>query len=226
MDWKNHIYGNDDDIRLLRKLSQQIGILKRIRNYVTPKRFMTLLQGLFYSKLYYGITVWGSVSGIPGQPKGFRTGFPKTDLRRIQSLQNKALRLLHWRDMTTPTRDLLKETNQLSVNQTIAYHILIQTHTIRTTEQPNFHYLRLFSTDEETPKTRSGNMKRVEFRLNIGRSSFFYQANRLWLALPKKIREITSLGSFKKEIKIWTSENIPPKPYRCFQHKFYNFFCL
>ena len=96
--WQNHLYGNSENVGLMRTLGQRIGILSKIRKYITnPKRFLPFVSGLFTSKLIYGITAWGSVFGIPGQLDDSRSAFPKKDLLRLQSLQNKAIRIVFYR---------------------------------------------------------------------------------------------------------------------------------
>ena len=167
------------------------------------------------SKLLYGITAWGAISGIPGCPGDYRAGISKRDLSRLQSLQNKALRLINWSDRSTPTKTLLQDSNMLSINQLIAFHILVQSFKIKLSKKPDYHYKRLFNNEkknEQITKTRSNFTRRVEFRLNLGRSSFFYQANRIWMALPANMRECTSTNQFKTMIKKWISEKIPIKP--------------
>ena len=112
----------------------------------------------------------------------------KRDIQRLQSLLNKALCLIHYQDMSISTKDLLRETNQLSINQLIAYRILIQTYKIKETKQPKYHFERLFRNETEASRTRSCCTERIEFKLNIARSSFFYQSNRLWISLPMVIQ--------------------------------------
>ena len=102
MEWNHHIYGNEEELGLLRTLSKRIGILSKIRKFVEPKRFTSFYNSIFISKLSYGITAWGSVSGIPGRREEARAGLTKRDLQRIQSLQNEASCLFHNRDKYFP----------------------------------------------------------------------------------------------------------------------------
>ena len=171
-----------------------------------------LINGLFMSKLLYGITVWGSVSGIPGCPEYSYSGLTKRDILRIQALQNRVLRLIDWRDKYAPTKSLLEETKFLSINKMIAYQILLQCFKIKCSRKPEYHFQRLFRSNDDSTRTRSKEVKRVDFRLNIGRCSFFYQASRLWASLPSTLKNLTSTNSFKTETKIWISEKIPIKP--------------
>ena len=62
--WKNHRYGDDDNIGLSKQLSQIIGMMKQIRKFVNDKVIRTILNGLFNSKLIYGITEYGGIYGV------------------------------------------------------------------------------------------------------------------------------------------------------------------
>ena len=208
--WYPHLYGDSENMGLIRTLSQRVGILTKLRKFTKPKQFVPLLNGIFMSRLLYGITAWGCVSGIPGCPNDYRSGFTKQDLLRIQALQNKALRLINWSDSSLSTKSLLQQSNMLSVNQLIAYHILVQSYNIKISQKPDYHFQRLFKCDKKA--IRSKDINRVEFRLNVGRSSYFYQASRLWIALPMKVKECSSLGGFKSLLKKWIIETIPIKP--------------
>ena len=168
------------------------------------------------SRLLYGISAWGAISGIPGCPKDYRAGITKRDLSRLQSLQNEALILINWRDRSAPTKTLLRDSKFLSINQLITFHILLQVFKIKLSKKLEYHYKRLFNTmkenEEQATKTRSNNCKQVEFLLNIGRSSFFYQANRIWMALPATLKECSSINQFTTVMRKWIVEKIPIKP--------------
>ena len=73
--WKHHLHGNEENLGLLKDLSKQIGMLRKLRNNLPEVRFKMLLSGLFTSKLIYGMTAWGTVWGswreIPGNSKEF-----------------------------------------------------------------------------------------------------------------------------------------------------------
>ena len=51
--WKPHI------IELSKKLARSVGILFKIRHYVTPETLKLLYYSLFLSFISYGISVWG-----------------------------------------------------------------------------------------------------------------------------------------------------------------------
>ena len=69
-------------------------------------KFKQVSAGLFQSKLTYGITVWSGIWG-PEMGNGMKTTISKQDMRRLQTLQNKTLRLQSGLDRYTPTETLM-----------------------------------------------------------------------------------------------------------------------
>ena len=80
----------------------------------SPRTAHNLL--LFLSELCYGITVWSGIWG-PQIGDSMKTSISKKDMRRLQSLQNKTLRLQSGLNRYTPTETLMSATNSLSVHQ-------------------------------------------------------------------------------------------------------------
>ena len=138
----------------------------------------------------------------------------KRDMHRLQTLQNKTLRLINWTDQSTPTRELLSSTQSLRVHQLGAYLTLIQVFKIRETRQPEYHHRRLFGENETAVNVRSSDypQSRVNFNLSLSRGSFFYQGCRLWSALPGNIKLLRTQASFKKMCKAWIKLNVKIKP--------------
>ena len=217
LNWKNHLYGDEENIGLLKELSKRIGMLKQIRKYVSKAVFKLILNGMFTSKLIYCITVYGGVWGIPGilnEDQVNSMSITKEDMRKLQVLQNSALRLLCNKPRDTPVISLLKEANHMSVHQLVAYHTTCQTFKVHMSQEPAYHHQRMFNTYEH-PSTRSVSSfggSRVEFQLSLARNSFFYRAANLWSALPMTIRTSQNIEKFKRSLKFWIKENINMKP--------------
>ena len=214
--WKHHLHGDgEENIGLLKTLSKRVGILKKLRKFIPTEKFKQIMAGLFTSKLIYGMCVWTGVWGIPGQVgEETRTSITKKDMHRLQTLQNKTLRLVNWADRSTPTAQLLCKTGSLSVHQLGAYLTLLQVFKTREAKLPEYHYRRLFEENETTVNVRSSDFpqSRVDFRLALSRGSFFYQGCRLWSALPGNLKLLTNPDSFKKKCKEWVKLNVKIKP--------------
>ena len=65
-------------------------------------------------------------------------------MRKLQVLQNKAVRLHKWTPRDTPTSTMLAQSREMSVHQLVAYHSALQVYKIQTTKKPAYHYNRLF----------------------------------------------------------------------------------
>ena len=117
----------------------------------------------------------------------------------------------------TPTEHLLRVTGSLSVHQRIAQLSLAQVYTISRNKKPTYHYNRLFgnyagpttAVPTTQPDTRLArhSINRIEFRLSLARASFFYQASRLWSALPDELRTIKNKA--KRKSNDWVKSKIP-----------------
>ena len=179
---------------------------------MTNEKLSKIFEGIFTSKLIYGMNVWGGLWDIPGTVDNTnRTSITKNDMKRLQVLQNKTMRMETGLDYKTPTAELLNRTRKLSVHQMIAYSTAVQVFNISRNHEPKYHYDRLFGSTIDIG-TRSDHLNRVDFRLSLGRASFFHQGARLWLALPGNIKESRTLGRFKRSCKAWIKANIKIRP--------------
>ena len=78
--------------------------------------------------MIYGITLWGGIWGLKNQQNHQRRNMAiaKEDMKKLQVLQNKTLRLITGHDYTTSTATLLETTKMMSVHQLVAYHTACQ----------------------------------------------------------------------------------------------------
>ena len=138
LSWKNHLHGNEEDEGLIKNLSKRVNMLKRLRKFLPNPQFKSTVSGLFLSKLSYCITVWGSVWNIQGDisESKMKTNMSKDDLRKLQVLHNKCMRLQTGKDRNTSCTTLLSLTNSLSVHQMIAHKSAIQVYNVSKNEAP------------------------------------------------------------------------------------------
>ena len=164
---------------------------KVVRKFVTIYIFKTVLNDIFNSKLIYGITVYGGVWGLPGglndDPVN-ATPITKEDMRKLQVLQNVALRLLLGKPRDTPVTSLLSEAKQLSVHQLVAFHMAAQTFKIYSNKEPTYHYSRLFGNNPNNVRSTTNIECGIDINLTLGRNTFFYQAAHIWKLLPLNMK--------------------------------------
>ena len=129
--WKEYLYGEQWRVQgnctgLIPQLSKRVGLLKKVVHLMPEKKFKTICQGLFYSKLCYCLHVVGNVWGVDTTDEVNRrfSSFTKEDNRKLQTLQNKVLRLITGLPRLTPTEILLRKAGDLFVQQLTALSTL------------------------------------------------------------------------------------------------------
>ena len=135
-------------------------------------------------------------------------------MRRLQVLQNQVMRMMTRLEPGTSTELLCNRSNQLSVHQLVAYHSLNQVYKIYRDKKPQYHYNRLFGSNLHDTITRGGTRMttRVDFNLSLARTSFFFQASRLWNLLPPSLKLLPTHETFKKRMRFWVKNMIAVKP--------------
>ena len=199
---------------LLKQLSQRVGILRRLKKYLPSPKFQQIVNGIYFSKQIYCLTVFGSLWGLPGSMDEDNRNsimLTKEDMRKMQVLQNSVMRITTNSRYDTPTSELLSKSNQLSVHQLTAYHTACQVFNIRRNQFPPYHMQRLFG---EQNSLRSGTSleSRVEFKSSLGRGSFFYYGSRLWNFLPHSAKTAPDIKMFKRMVKPWIKSHISIRP--------------
>ena len=193
MTWRDYFLGNEDSPGLLKNLSKRIGLLKKLRKYMPENKFKNIVAGTFTSKMIYCMTVWGGIWGLSNQRNCERRSMAitKQEMKKLQTLQNKIMRLISGLEYGTSTKLLLEKTKMLSVHQMVVYHTACQTYKILKSMSPEYHYNRLSSSINPTrqdTRSKENNLVRIDFKLSLARSSYFYQAPQVWSSLPLQIR--------------------------------------
>ena len=220
--WKVHLYGNnktgkDKITGVITKLSQRVGMLKRLSTVMPAKKFNNVSQGIFNSKLTYCLQLFGNVWGIQNLDENRRrfSAFTKDDNRKLQTLQNRVLRLKLGLPQDTPLTTLLERSNDMSVMQLTAYHSLMMTHRVVTSGQPAYLAKKLeLRTQGEGmfPQRQANTIALPNVDLTLSRSGFCYRGAALWNSLPADMRMCTKTETFKRELKKWVQRNIGPRP--------------
>ena len=89
--------------------------------------------------MIYCMSVWIGIWDIPGQlDDGNKLSMNRNDMRKLQVLQNKVLRLETNLDRSVPTSTLLEKSGSLSVHQLGAYHTAVQVFKISQDKKPAY----------------------------------------------------------------------------------------
>ena len=92
LNWKSHL------TILSKKLSRAVGMLSKVRYFVDNQTLRMVYYGIFSSLMFYGSQIWGQHNFIT---------------QKLQVLQNKALRIMHFQPPRTSATPLFKESSIL-----------------------------------------------------------------------------------------------------------------
>ena len=194
--WKTQIYGTGG---VIMSLNRRLFAIRRLRNHLDNKSLLKLADGLFTSKIRFGLQLLAKVRLIDSDPVN-------QDIENIQKIQNKLLRMLTNTNLTdmVNTSTLLKQTNSLSVNQMngqikiqeVWKAINVKDYPIQVEKQAG---------SEQGPTTRAITTGRlIEHGVScLSQKSCINDAVRLWNKLPMTVTECTSINQIKIQAKIF-----------------------
>ena len=189
MSWNSFLYG-DNNAGLLSQLSQHIGTLKQVCKYMSINQLNSVIDGLFVSKLLYCLPLFSNVWGIGTMDETDRrfSAFTKEDMRRMQVLQNRVLRIKCQNfELNTPTTELVRLCGDFSVQQLGVFHTLLHVFKIIRVGKPAYLAERLKPRRTDLNcvfPQRQVNTIRVRGDLTLTRSGFVYRGAGLWNLLP------------------------------------------
>ena len=208
--WDYHINN------VARKIGRGVGILAKLRKFLTPHMLKNVYYCLVYSHLSYGIEAWGSAA--------------KTTLNKLIVLQKKAIRILsnakyfqiYGEHGPLPSADpLFKKLGLLKLDEIFQINILSFVFSTLCFESPPifwewFKYnssFHSYSTTSSTVITCNsyfdvGNVE-MTYSLRVpkgmlekyGKRMVKFTGSKLWNELPADIHDSCSLNSFKENVK-------------------------
>ena len=99
LNWSTHLTS------LSKKLSRATGMLSKIRHYVDWNTLHMVYFGIFSSIMSYGSQIWGQLNNIT---------------KKVQVLQNKALRIMHFQPPRTSATPLFKISEILKITDLVS----------------------------------------------------------------------------------------------------------
>ena len=197
--WKLQIQGKRG---LLSALNSRLYIIKRLKSHLSMRSIIKLVDGLFTSKIRYGLQLYGKVRTKEGDEKC-------ADFKAIQILQNDLLRFLNG----TKIKDrvsinfLLNKFQALSVNQLGAQIKLgemwkalnVKDYPLKIEQQ---------SISSQGVSTRAAtNGRPCEIGVtSLTRNTCISDAIRLWNMAPTKVTCSRTIYQAKKEIKLFVKK--------------------
>ena len=197
-------------------------MLQRLSKFMPKQRLKNFASGLFYSVMSYCLPVFGNVFGLATyKEKNSRySSFTVNDNHQLQVLQNKVNRLLLGAEYNTPTADLIRDTDSLSVQPMIAYQTAVAVHKITRANKPTYLANKMkMKTQNMHLRGRFGSIGQPEHSLSIAREGFIFRGVQIFNKLDEVLKNEPKVENFKVGVRKWVKDKIPVKP----SSKFSNF---
>ena len=178
LSWVPHI----ESVR--NKLTSLTGALRNVARCLPREVRYIIYNSMVKSHLDYLVEVWGTAA--------------KSNLQPLLIAQNKVIKALFRYSYLTPTIKIYKETNLMTLHQIYKYNTCI---IIRKILTKDIHSKLVFTKNLHIQKTLTRQAHNISLRTprtKYGRKNIMYEGANLYNSLPKDIKDITSLNSFKK----------------------------
>ena len=168
---------------------------KVIKNRVHEKNKTVLYNAYIFSKIQYGIEVYGRATC--------------TNIKKVQVQQNRALKILFNRDYFTSTSVLHKDLNILLVKDIYRQSIVKFVYKYNAENLPSI-FDQMFSVNSMIHNHNTRQTKNIH-SLNpinkLGESLTRHQGTVLWNSLPQELRQAETIKSFSKKFKKYILQN-------------------
>lgn len=185
LNWKEHIE------YVITKIKKFIGIFYRLRNKLNCRILKDLFFALVYPHLLYGVEIYSAAN--------------KSALYRLNICINRILRTLQCAPLSTPVANLYRNYNLLPIAELRKFQVLCVVHKcLHKLDVPLiFHDYFKINADVHSHYTRNSNNTFIpKFLSTKGLKTTRYCGAKWWHELPSHIRNITSIRSFKRMLKL------------------------
>ena len=183
LNWKEHVH------YVSRKIKRSIGILSKIRNYVTPNVITQLYYSPIYPYLTYGIVIWGNTY--------------KSTLYPIVTLQKRIVRIITFSKFDEHSSPLFERLNILKFVDLVFLHNALFMHDYHFNNlSPSFKgfFSQVSLVHDHNTRTASRNTYYIDQIItNYGRFSLRFQGPKAWNTIDDKFKSLRK-PAFKKEI--------------------------
>lgn len=185
LSWTHHIQYVEQTLASL------CGVMWRVSSFVSRHVLKTFYFSYIHSRLNYLILLWGCAC--------------MSRLRKLQSLQNRCLKIIFSRPLLYSTLLLYSDRchNILPISYLCDLQTLVFVHNILF--NPKSHHNIQLSTMASTSNTRitrqSSNLSRPRAITNIGLKRISFIGPTKYNSLPSELKRITNLNTFKTHLK-------------------------
>lgn len=184
LSWKNQVE------YVSKKIRRSIGILCKLRYFVTKDILINLYYALIYPFLIYGLISWGNTY--------------ESNLKPIYTLQKRALRIITFSAFDHPSSPLFKSLGITKFFDLVTYHIAVLMYKYHNSLLPSaFNCFFMKISQVHSYNTRLA-VKQTYYlpnaRTNYGMFNIRFKGPKVWNDLDENIKGF-SLPSFKNKLK-------------------------
>ncbi len=174
---------------LCKKAARQINVLTRFKGIFHMREKEQIHNTFILANFNYCPIVWHFCS--------------KTSTRKIEKVQERALRFLH-NDKISPYQLLLEKSSMTTLHIKRIKAIACEVFKSLNDLNPTF-MKEMFQEKEVKYELRDSNiLVQPKFnKISYGRNTFQYYGSHIWNQLPNAIKECTNINSFKELLKNW-----------------------
>ena len=192
-----HLNWNEHVENVCTSLKKCYGIFYGIKKYINTQQVRTIYYSLVYSKIIYALAAYGHTK--------------RENIIKIQTLQNKLLRILAKKHYMYPTNRLHNELKILKVEDLVDQELLTFTFNFRNERLPP-KFDNYFSFRSNLQKIQTRNIKNHMItpiaRTNYGEQTVKVKGSLLWNQLPTSLSTLSNVKLFRKK---WKSTKLPYK---------------
>ena len=183
LNWNEHVQS------ICNSLLKYFGIFNHIKNKVNRKTARQLYFAFVFSRIKYGIEIYGNCSD--------------GNKNKLQTMQNKLLKLLLQLERLTPTKKLHKDLNVLKINDLYKCNVLSFVNDTLMRKCPE-----IFETYFQLKYSRydfrqKGQLKMPPARLNLGDRAVRTHGVKLWNGMETSIQQYRFTTSLKSQLMKW-----------------------
>ena len=172
-------------ISICKKASQRIGVLMRLRNLIPRKSKLILFKSAILLFLTYCHLVWHFCKA--------------SDTRKLERLQERGLRAV-FKDNNSSYEQLLEKADLPTLLNRRLQDLCILMYKVKHKLCPAY-ISNIFKKPNNTYNLRQADFSIPRYEtVTYGKHSIRYLGPRLWTKLPKSIRDVTTVMSFKGKI--------------------------
>ena len=176
---------NNDILPMKRRLAA----INKLKHFLPVYIMKTLYSSLIESHLHYCTLLWAN-SHV-------------TNIRKLQLLQKKAIRIITSSHYIAHTDPLFSITQLLKLDDMCTYELGIFMHKVTHFQLPH-HMSSMFLRTENIHKHKLRNQNAYyiqQIRTNTRKSTINFSGPKIWNTLPANLRQLVSIHQFKKKFK-------------------------